>query len=88
MSTDDSFDLNLDTTPLPGVKANDPSIVADSDKSDDEVAEELARDPAVDSGDGVAPESRDRDLPEGGIESAPFTPVRPHQTTNRDLGGG
>lgn len=88
MSTEDSSDLNLDTTPLPGAKADDPNVgAADSDKSDDEVAEELRRDPEVDSGDGVDPEALRDDAPqeaEGAVGDVAFTPFHSDRVGRRE----
>lgn len=72
---------NIDATPLPGVKADDPQKGADDPElSDKEVAERLDEDPEVDSRDGVIPDgSTDPEDPDGhgGVAAVPFDPTHP-----------
>lgn len=71
----------IDTTPLPGVKADDPDKGAENPElSDEEVAERLNQDPEVDSRDGVIPDgTEDPADPDGhgGVAAVPFDPTRP-----------
>ncbi len=88
MNSQENSDLELDTTPLPGVKADDPDKGAEhGDKSDDDVADDLARDPEVDSGDGLDPEADRGDAPdtlEPGAGDVAFTPFHPGRVGSKD----
>lgn len=79
---DDKTTLDdVEATPLPGVKAEDPDTgVEDPRRSDDDVQDELKSDPEVDSGDGVVPEpgeTRDETDPADDVGEVPFTPFHP-----------
>lgn len=88
MTSEESSGLEFDSTPLPGVKADDPGKgAADSDKSDKEVAEDLAEDPEVDSGDGVDPEATRDDSAEAaedGVGDVAFSPFHGDRAWSRD----
>lgn len=75
----------FDTSPLPGVKANDPKTGADDPNlSDEEIAKRLKADPNIDSRDGVVPDDTDSSTdpdksPEDVTPVYPAAPAAPHR---------